>query len=281
MKLNKNILGGFALMIVGCISIAPTASGTVVVAAGRQAGYNYTFEDLNLGNVDGQGGFLDSGPWGNCGGDGCWWNNGWTDFGGTPRPTNVVNTRASGGSQSLEFSTNPGYGSDAYFDLTEARHSGQWILSFDIYQPSEYDGRAHIFISRGPTGPPHVFEEGFHFQGDGTTGRFYDTGSTQLSLVQDRWARVRVEIDLDANTAEARYDGSLFYIGPWNNGGNSPNQIQGVNIWAAEGTTAAAFNIDNFMLVDPVSWAAIIPEPSGLTLLGLGALGLGLRRRRS
>ncbi|MEE2734579.1 MAG: PEP-CTERM sorting domain-containing protein [Verrucomicrobiota bacterium] len=280
MKLNKNILGGAAIMTAGCISIASTASGTVVVAEGRQAGYNYTFEDLNLGNVDGQGGFLDSGPWANCGGDGCWWNNGWTDFGGTPRPTNVVNTRASGGSQSLEFSTNPGYGSDAYLDLTEARHSGQWILSFDIYQPSEYDGTAHIYISRGATGSG-VFQEGFHFQGNGTTGRFYDSGSTQLSLIQDRWVNVRVDIDLDANTAEARYGGDLFYIGPWNNGGNFPNQIQGVNIWAAEGTTAAAFNIDNFMLVDPASWAALVPEPSGLTLLGLGVLGLGLRRRRS
>lgn len=248
MNSHKLAFLGALVASTGFTSFAPTAGAASV--------FDETFEGYALGNADGQGA--------------------WVDFGGA-RLTSIVNTLASGGSQSIEFSTNPGYGSDSYFDLAAPITSGQLALTFDTYIPTGFDGNAHYFISRGPTGdgpPANVFEEGFHFFGNGTAGTFYDSGSPTTPLLRDQWVTVRVDIDLDGNTAVASYGGTEIFNGAWNNGGASPNQYQGVNIWAAEGANVAVFNVDNFRL-------DIVPEPSGLTLLGLGLVGLALRRRRS
>jgi hypothetical protein len=84
---------------------------------------------------------------------------------------------------------------------------------------------------------------------------------------------VQISIDLDANTAVASYGGTEIFNGAWNNGGASPTQYQGLNIWAAGGAAVENFYLDNLNL-------DIVPEPSGLALLGLSFVGLVLRRRR-
>ena len=237
---TKNLLGtAFA------IAALSTSASAVTV-------FDETFETYTLGDSSGQGG--------------------WVDFGGT-RLANIVDTIANGGTQSIEFSTSPGYGSDSTLDLASPITSGQLVLSFDLYQPTGFDGNAHIFLSRGPT-LTGTFDEGMHLFGDGTAGTFFDTGSPTTPLLIDQWVPVMVNIDLDANTATASYGGTQIYNGAWNNGGASPTQFQGINIWAAEGLNVAVFNIDNLTL-------EVIPEPSGVALLGLGIAGLTLRRRRS
>ncbi|MFT5410584.1 MAG: hypothetical protein ACI9NC_003316 [Verrucomicrobiales bacterium] len=244
MKLTvKNSLAT-ALAIAGTAAFSSTAGAAVV--------YDETFETYALGDSSGQG--L------------------WVDFGGA-QLSNVVNTIANGGTQSLALSTSPGYGSDTTIDLAAPITSGQLQLSFDIYQPTGFDGSAHIFLSRGAT-LGGVFDEGFHLFGDGTAGTFFDTGSPTTPLLLDQWVPVIVNIDLDADTANASYGGTEIFNGVWNNGGTAPTQFQGVNIWAAEGQAVSTYNIDNFKL-------ETVPEPSGVALLGLGFAGLVLRRRRA
>ncbi len=80
-------------------------------------------------------------------------------------------------------------------------------------------------------------------------------------------------IDLDADTAAVSYGGTEIYNGTWVNGGTAPSQYQGLNIWASSGANVENFYIDNLKL-------DIVPEPSGLALLGLSFVGLVLRRRR-
>lgn len=235
-----------ALAIAGTAALIPTAGAVSIL--------NETFEGYTLGDSGGQGG--------------------WVDFGGA-RLANIVNTNANGGTQSIEFSTNPGYGSDTTLDLAAPITSGKLVLSFDLYQPTGFDGSAHIFLSRGPT-LTGTFDEGMHLFGDGTAGTFFDSGSPTTPLLIDQWVNVLVNIDLDADTATASYGGTEIYNGVWNTGGASPTQFQGMNIWAAEGAAVGVFNIDNLTL-DTIP----IPEPSGMTLLGLGFVSLAFRRRRA
>ncbi|MFM1561976.1 MAG: PEP-CTERM sorting domain-containing protein [Roseibacillus sp.] len=241
MKISNNLRTLIA--IVGSASFAASAGATSI--------FNEDFESYTLGNSDGQGG--------------------WVDFGGT-RTVDIVNTISNGGSQSMVYSTNPGYGSDSTLDLASPITSGLLALSFDIYQPASFDGIAHIYLSRGPT-LSGTFQEGLHLQGDGTAGTFFDSGSPTTPLLTDQWVAVQISIDLDANTAVASYGGTEIFNGAWNNGGAAPTQYQGMNIWAAQGALVDVFYIDNLNL-------DVVPEPSGLALLGLSFVGLVLRRRR-
>jgi len=244
MKSNSINSIASVLAIVGTAAFASTANAATI--------YEESFETYSLGDSNGQGG--------------------WVDFGGT-RLTNVVNTISSGGTQSLEFLTNPGYGSDTTLDLGSPITSGQLTLSYDIFQPTGYDGQAHVYLSRGATLTGN-FDAGLDLVGNGTTGLF-GAGGTDTPLLLDQWVSVVVNIDLDADTAVATYGGTEIFNGAWLNGGTSPQVFQGMNAWTTGGEALSSFNIDNMVLT------STIPEPSSLALLGLGLAGSVIRRRRA
>ncbi|MDE0593930.1 MAG: PEP-CTERM sorting domain-containing protein [Roseibacillus sp.] len=231
------------IAIVGLASFTTSAGATTV--------FNEDFESYALGNSDGQGG--------------------WVDFGGS-RIVDIVDSHASGGSQSIAFSTNPGYGGDSTLDLADPITTGQLAFSFDLYQPAAFDGTAEIYMSRLAT-LSGGFQTGLHLVGNGGTGEFQAAAGATTALLTDQWVAVTVSIDLDADTAAVSYGGTEIYNGTWVNGGASPSQYQGLNIWASNGANAENFYIDNLKL-------DIVPEPSGLALLGLSFIGLVLRRRR-
>ncbi len=243
MKISNNLRTLIA--IVGSASFAASAGATSI--------FNEDFESYTLGNSDGQGG--------------------WVDFGGT-RTVDIVDSHASGGSQSIAFSTNPGYGSDSTLDLADPITTGQLAFSFDIYQPAGFDGSAEIYLSRLAT-LSGGFQRGFHLVGHGDPGLFFVAGDDPptTALLTDQWVAVQISIDLDADTAAVSYGGTEIYNGTWVNGGTAPSQYQGLNIWASSGANVENFYIDNLKL-------DIVPEPSGLALLGLSFVGLVLRRRR-
>ncbi len=241
MKISNNLRTLIA--IVGSASFAASAGATSI--------FNEDFESYTLGNSDGQGG--------------------WVDFGGT-RVVDIVDSHASGGSQSIAFSTNPGYGSDSTLDLADPITTGQLAFSFDIYQPAGFDGTAEIYLSRSAT-LSGGFERGFHLVGNGGTGEFQAAAGATTALLTDQWVAVTVSIDLDWDFATVSYGGTEIYNGSWVQNGASPSQYQGLNIWASGGANVENFYIDNLKL-------DIVPEPSGLALLGLSFIGLVLRRRR-
>jgi len=242
MKISNNLRTLIA--IVGSASFAASAGATSI--------FNEDFESYTLGNSDGQGG--------------------WVDFGGT-RTVDIVDSHASGGSQSIAFSTNPGYGSDSTLDLADPITTGQLAFSFDIYQPAGFDGTAEIYLSRLAT-LSGGFQTGFHLVGDAGQGLFRSPQiNATTALLTDQWVAVQISIDLDADTAAVSYGGTEIYNGTWVNGGTAPSQYQGLNIWASSGANVENFYIDNLKL-------DIVPEPSGLALLGLSFVGLVLRRCR-
>ena len=242
--------------------LATTAASAFAMTAGATVVFDETFESYTLGDANGQGG--------------------WVDFGGDLL-TNIVDTRANGGSQSIEFGTEAvppaadQYGSDSTLDLSAPITSGQLAFSFDIYQPTGFDGQSNVYLSRGRTNAPDFnFDLGMNLIGNGSTGVFSIEGLPTSTPIQfDQWVSVLVGIDLDADTAVASYGGVEIYSGAWNRGGTSPMQYQGLNVWAnGTGANASEFNVDNLRL-------EIIPEPSGVALLGLAVFGLALRRRRA
>lgn len=232
---------------------ALAAGAALTTSAGAAVIFNETFEGYTLGNANGQGG--------------------WVDFGGA-QLTNVVDTIANGGSQSIQFTTTPGYGSDSTFDMTSPITSGQGVLSFDVYHPATNDGKLLMFFSRGAT-LTGGFEQGVFLTSNGTAGTFgADKSAMSTPLLTDQWVSVNISFDLDANTSVVTYGGTEIYNGVWVAEGVLPSQYQGIDIWADGGTSVGAFNIDNLRL-------DAVPEPSSIALLGLGVGGLFFRRRRA
>lgn len=228
-------------------ALATSASAAVV--------FNETFEGYTLGDVAGQG--L------------------WADFGGAEL-TSVVDTMANGGTKSLAFSTNAltgKYGSDATFDLAAPITAGQLVLSFDIFHAAGNDGSAFLYFSRGAT-LAGAFQQGLSLVGSGTDGTFGDDDSPKTGLLTGQWVPVVMNIDLDADTLVATYGGTQIFNGAWITDAGLPSQYQGIDIWADGGTSQGSFYIDNLRL-------DAVPEPSSIALLGLGAGGLFLRRRRA
>jgi len=133
------------------------------------------------------------------------------------KTTDIVDTNASTGTQSIRFSSpvpNGGYGSDATLDLAAPITTGQLRLTFDIFHSAGFTGNAFVFISRGATNAPDFrFEQGISLVGDGSTGMFQNEGSAPTGLLVDQWVPVTITIDLDTNTSLPAFDGVLDEAG--------------------------------------------------------------------
>ncbi|MCA9200608.1 MAG: hypothetical protein KDA87_23875 [Planctomycetales bacterium] len=224
------------------------------------------FEAYAAGSIDGQGG-----PW--------------VDFGGT-LTTDVSAVQASSGSQSMRLAVNPidpnpagitGYGSDVWAGLDEPLTSGKYELGFNLYVPSRFNGINFNFISEGFVGPPDFnFDYGAYLIADGVADVFKYQADIEVTtpLVRDAWTPVLASIDLDNNSVDVYYNGSLLTSNVWEPGDGDATvvSLQSINSWAQDGTTGAVF-IDDFSLV-------AVPEPA-TSVLGICLLPLlGLMRRR-
>ena len=230
------------------------------------------FESYSLGNIDGQG------PW--------------IDFGGE-MANEVSSDFAFSGTQSLKQTIGPvqgnpvvaGYGSDLYMDLASPLTTGQWKFSYQIYVPTSFDGAAILFGSEGSI-EEGDFDVGMYLVADGTAdfNEFLysiDGGTpstTPHSLVRDEWVEVNSLIDLDANSVDVFYAGNILYSGTWDPqnstqpSDNDEVSIGGLNFWVQGGNGGSVY-------YDDINLSAV-PEPSGTTLLYLGLIGLFVRLRR-
>ncbi len=94
-------------------------------------------------------------------------------------------------------------------------------------------------------------------------------GDENVPLVYDRWAEIRVDIDLDSDSQTVYYDGGLVSTNTWLMGDPTAQlALEGVELYGGNGADDVYY--DSIM---------VVPEPGIFLLAGLGLLAL-IRRRK-
>lgn len=149
----------------------------------------------------------------------------------------------------------------------------RWLYSAMQYIPSSSTNGTNYFILLNDynDGGPYDWSVQLYF--DLATGQVtsslpqYGTMGT-ASIVRDQWVELLFDINLDANTVDEYYNGSLLASHPWDDGGK--NTLDAVDLYGGSGASPIFY--DNMQLTTP--------EPSTLGLLCLGAAGLFACARR-
>ncbi|MCL4195976.1 MAG: hypothetical protein KJZ69_00670 [Phycisphaerales bacterium] len=192
---------------------------------------------------------------------------GWTGFFDDP----AVAARASGerahsGNRSILI----GPGTDAVHPFSGEFTSGRWTLSAWMLMARNDHVEDTYFIVHNEFNLVGPFRWTIEMQFDVSTGTVLDDfrPETPIPIAYDRWARIRIDFDLDNDVQTTWYDGQLLSTGTIRLDPSFPLAIANVNLFSAGAT----------------SWyddIRIVPAPGAPALLGLGALALiGVRRHR-
>jgi hypothetical protein len=145
--------------------------------------------------------------------------------------------------------------------------TGQWTYTAWQYIPTCFEGLSY-FILLNTYGAVNNWSTQVGF--DSTTGMVESEfeGNT-LPLIYDQWVELRVEIDLDLDTQDIFYGGTLLSSKSWTDGvsGGGALNIGAVDLFA---NGASPIYYDSMSLV---------PAPGVLALLGCAGL-FGITRRR-
>jgi hypothetical protein len=201
---------------------------------------------------------------------------------------------------------NAGDGANMWTSLTSVEEpagsttptSGQWTVSYRTYYPSSNSNGWMDASITSAYGVDMYQHQGLYLR----YGTHLGTPSVSLNvpwgsrngeglvvpLVPDQWIETKLEIDLDADTLRATYNGSLLYAdgdpnAHWFNAG-SPEGIGGALFWCTGGRHSPPdeWFVDDLTI--RAGWGdaepeVVVPEPATLALVGLGAIGLLIRRR--
>jgi hypothetical protein len=156
-------------------------------------------------------------------------------------------------------------------------NSGQWTYTAWQYAPSSMTGQSYfILLNTYADGGPNNWSVQVLFDGD--ANQVINTGVSGgiLSLGEDQWVEIRVEIDLNANTQSFFYNNTLLYAGTWTEevSGAGALNIAAVDLFA---NNATSVYYDDMMLdteepppaevcdfATDITWASVSPT-SGST----------------
>lgn len=223
-------------LLFAIVCISSVVSATTVL-------YEQNFDSYVEGsNMNGQGGWADwSGPSG---------AGGIVDWVGSVDSDNILNIAG---------------GSDLVYDGWDFT-SG--VISFNIkqYIPSTSTGTTYcILLNEHIASPDWAMELAFDLNA-GTVKDDIDSSLGAFSILTDQWARIRADINLDNNTVNVYYEGTLIRSGQWS---GASVQLTTVDLYA---NGAGTVYYDDVVINS-------VPEPATLAILGFGCLAV-LRGRK-
>ncbi|MFG0286032.1 MAG: hypothetical protein ACF8R7_16565 [Phycisphaerales bacterium JB039] len=189
---------------------------------------------------------------------------GWDGWDGSAAAAGIVTTdQALSGPNSLEISG----GADAVHPFS-GYTSGQWTLSAWNYIATGDLTADTYFIVNNQYNPGGPYTWAVEMQFDVDTATVMDDfrAHTPIPVVFDQWVELRFEIDLDADTIDSYYNGTLLSSGQYTRAAGDPLEIANIDLF----TTGARSYYDDISL---------IPAPGASLLLAMG-LGAMTRRRR-
>ncbi len=160
---------------------------------------------------------------------------------------------------------------DLVHEYTEA--GGQVQYRAMQYIPSANANGQNYFILMNDYNDGGPYDWSVQLQFDMNAGQVFSDfgGGATAPLALDQWVELLFDIDLDANTIDEYYNGSLLASHVWDD--NGKNTFDAVDLF---GNGASPVFYDNMSL-------GVIPEPAAVVLAAFGMLAFGLlgRRRRS
>ncbi len=191
---------------------------------------------------------------------------GWAGWGNSPAAAGTAtNAQAHSGENSIIITG----GADAVHPFAGEFTSGQvsltaWMLLFRNDHTTDT-----FFIVMNEYTHAGNWTWTIEMQFDTATGNVLDDFRPETNVIPiayDRWAEIRIDFDLDADTQTTFYDGIELSTGTLTRSAGDPLEIANIDLF----TMGATSYYDDL---------SVVPEPSSclLVLIGVGAL---LRRRR-
>lgn len=157
-------------------------------------------------------------------------------------------------------------GSDLTHQFTGAT-SGPWAFLGKVYIPTAYTGSSYfIMLNTYNHGGPYNWSVQLHFDGDTNTATDDNGTATPVAFARDTWMDFRVDIDLDNDSRTVSLDGNVVSTGSWTGGSGALN-VGAIDLF---GNGAGNVYYDDL---------ALVPEPTTICALALGALALRRRRK--
>ena len=174
---------------------------------------------------------------------------GWTGWDDDPASAGTVSS-AQSNSGPHSIAVGNGY-SDAVRQFA-GYTSGQWTLSCQVWVPDDLDGITYFIVNNeyahfGPYDWAVVLEI------DPGLGLAHESlrdpdGFDGVPIVYNQWVELSTTFDLDANTAEISYGGTVIASGVWNAYAGGAVELQAIDLYAPH---AATVYFDDLVLSPP------------------------------
>lgn len=188
---------------------------------------------------------------------------GWKGWDNNPADGALV---SSAQSSSAPHSVDINGGSDLVHEF-DGLTSGSHVLTAQQYIPTASDSGTtyYILLNQYNDGTPYNWsvQMAFNLSAGTVVEDLLGGALTPQTIVRDQWVELKVEVDLDANTVTAYYNGLQLRSGAWY---GAQKEIDAIDLYAGGADSVYYDDI-------------VIPEPATMGLLVLGGLAL-IRRRR-
>ena len=196
--------------------------------------------------------------------DGPLFDGGWDGWNGDPNAAGVVTSAfAYRGEKSILITG----GADAVHPFAGEFTSGRWFMTaWMLLFKNDHTSDTYFIVNNVYNhGGPYQWT--IEMQFDVATGMVLDDFRPEnpVPIAYDRWAKILLDIDLDADTVDTYYNNALLSSGQYAIRGG-PVEIGNIDLF----TTGATSYYDDI---------SIVPAPGAMGLLALGA-GAFMRRRR-